>query len=119
MILINNDQSDDSSVITIESSGNSDTPQVINVPISDNNDDATTGIDRDQTSMVRTRSRSLAENEVNTRVHTRSMVTKNPVQNSNFVCTPTTMKGVRNTPSNIKDSVQRNLQRLEIFYNPT
>ena len=61
---------------------------------------------------VQTRSGTRNNNILNSEVRTRSMVAESP----RGLFTPAS---VRNTVSNITDSVRRGLNRLDTFYNPS
>ena len=61
---------------------------------------------------VQTRSETRNDNILNSGVRTRSMVAESP----RGLFTPAS---VRNTVSNITDSVRRGLNRLDTFYNPS
>ena len=67
--------------------------------------------DGEQVPDFQTISRLQSENILNSRVHTRLMVSESPTN----LFTPAS---VRNTVSNITNSMRRGLNRLDTFYNP-
>ena len=106
------DEEGDPQIISVHSSDTScapsDSPIFLNESILNN--DNGTPID---STRVRVQTRPGTENNIlNSGVRTRSMVARSPTG----LFTPA---NVRNTVSNILDSVRRGLNRLDTFYNPS
>ena len=104
--LINDNESQDSRIILVHSSDTSytlsDTPIFLNESIPDNNNNVTINNENVQDSRTQTRSRVRNNDILNSGVRTRSMVAESP--RGLFI--PASM---RNTVSNITDSVRREL----------
>ena len=113
--LINENESQDSHIILVHSLDTSytlsDTPILLNESILDNNNYWTIERKNEQASSIQTRSRLPDENILNSGLHTRSMV----AENLRGLFTPAS---VRNTVSNITNSMRRGLNCLDTFYNP-
>ena len=110
--LNNRDEPEDSRVISVHSLDTlyspSNTPIIINESIPNDNNSIPIYNVR---ARVQTRSRTRNNDILNSGVRTRSMVDENP--RGLF-----TLASMRNTVSDITDSIRRGLNRLDTFYNP-